>query len=324
MHIGAHISSAGGVQNVFARARAIGAEAVQIFPSAPQQWKAPAFTDEQVTEFRALHQASLMPVFFHGVYLVNFGSKDEALLRRSVESLTQAMRWSERLGVGGVIFHAGSHLGQGWDDELVRNVCGLMREVLEAAPGESLLVMENNAGQGNCIGASWAELGALIRGLDNDPRVGICLDTCHALAMNYDLRTGSGCQEAMESFDKEIGLERLVAVHANDSKMPLGGMRDRHENIGDGHIGLDGFAAVMGHPAFRDVPFFLEVPGLDGQGPDVENVMRLKAIRAGVGLAAPALGELPPEPAPKPKRVAKRPAPASRPARKPATPTKKK
>ena len=324
MHIGAHISSAGGVQNVFARARAIGAEAVQIFPSAPQQWKAPSFTDEQVTEFRALHDASLMPAFFHGVYLINFGSKDEALLRRSVESLTQAMRWSEKLGVRGVIFHVGSHLGQGWDDDLVRHVCGLMREVLEAAPGDSVLVMENNAGQGNCIGASWAELGALIRGLDNDRRLGICLDTCHALAMNYDLSTGPGCEAAMESFDKEIGLERLVAVHANDSKMPLGGLRDRHENIGDGHIGLDGFAAVLGHPAFRDLPFLLEVPGLSGQGPDIENVMRLKAIRAGVGIAAPVLGELPPEPPPAPKRAAKRPATASKQAKQPARTNMKK
>jgi endonuclease IV len=105
--------------------------------------------------------------------------------------------------------------------------------------------------------------------------------------MGYDIVTAKGCDAAMKEFDKEIGLERLVAVHANDSKMPLGGTRDRHENIGDGHIGLDGFATIMRHKAFRDVPFLLEVPGFDGKGPDIENIMRLKAIRAGVGLAAP-------------------------------------
>ncbi|MGH2631941.1 MAG: deoxyribonuclease IV, partial [Tepidiformaceae bacterium] len=290
--------------------------------SAPQQWKAPAFTDEQVAEFRTLHDASQMPAFFHGVYLVNLGSKDEALLGRSVESLTQALRWAGRLGVSGVIFHAGSHLGQGWDDDLVRQVCALMRKALEAAPGDTFLVLENNAGQGNCIGGSWAELGALIRGLDNEPRVAVCLDTCHALAMNYDVSSRPGCDDTMASFDKEIGLNRLVAVHANDSKMPLGGLRDRHENIGDGHIGLDGFAAIMAHPAFRDVPFVLEVPGLAGDGPDVENVMRLKAIRAGVGIAAPVLGDLPPEPAP--KAAARRPAAKPKPGKKPAAAPRKK
>jgi len=316
MHLGAHISSAGGVEKVFERAQAIGAEAVQIFPSAPQQWKAPAFTDDQVAQFRDLHAASKMPAFFHGVYLINLGSKDEALLRRSVESLTQSLRWAGKLGVSGVIFHVGSHLGQGWDEALVRQICKHIREALEAAPNDTLLVLENNAGQGNCIGGTWAELGAIIRGLDNDPRVTICIDTCHALAMNYDISTDAGCEAAMESFDKEIGVDRLVAVHANDSKIPLGGLRDRHENIGDGFIGLDGFAAVMRHPAFRDVPFFLEVPGLAGNGPDIENVMRLKAIRAGVGLAAPVLGELPAAPAPKPaKRSATTPKPPKRPVR---------
>lgn len=287
MHIGAHISSAGGIHKAFERADAIGAEAIQLFPSAPQQWKAPVISDEQAQLFREGLEASGKPVFFHGVYLVNLASSDEALLERSVTSLSQYLEWAGKLGVRGVIFHAGSHLGRGWDTELVTQVCGLMRRALDAAPNDALLVIENNAGQGNCIGATFAEIGAMIHGLDNDRRVAVCLDTCHALAMGYDIATSKGCEAAMKEFDKEVGLDRLVAVHANDSKMPLGGTRDRHENIGDGHIGLDGFAAVMRHKAFRDVPFFLEVPGLDGKGPDVENIMRLKAIRAGAGIAAP-------------------------------------
>jgi len=289
MHIGAHISSAGGIHKVFERADAIGAEAIQIFPSAPQQWKAPVISDEQAGLFREGLQASGKPAFFHGVYLVNLGSSDEALLERSVTSLSAYLDWAGKLGVRGTIFHVGSHLGRGWDDELVAQVCGLMRRVLDAAPNDSLLVIENNAGQGNCVGATFEEIGAIIRGLDSDKRVAVCLDTCHALAMGYDIATTKGCDAAMKTFDKEIGLERLVAVHANDSKMPLGGTRDRHENIGDGHIGLEGFACVMRHKAFRDVPFFLEVPGFDGKGPDIENVMRLKALRAGIGIPAPEL-----------------------------------
>lgn len=291
MRIGAHISSAGGIQKVFERARLIGAEAVQVFPSAPQQWKAPVISDESAAEFKRLLAESTMPAFFHGVYLINFGSKDEALLQRSVDSLATYLDWAGKLGVKGTIFHVGSHLGSGWDGEMTKQVCGHIRRALDAAPNDSLLILENNAGQGNCIGGHWEDLGAIIRGLDNDPRLAICLDTCHALAMNYDITSDAGCEAAMEAFDREIGLHRLVAVHANDSKQPLGGLRDRHENIGDGHIGLDGFAAVMRHPAFRDVPFLLEVPGLDGKGPDRENIMRLKAIRAGVGIAAPVAAE---------------------------------
>jgi len=141
------------------------------------------------------------------------------------------------------------------------------------------VLLETNAGQGNCIGRTFAELGAIIRGLDGDPRVGVCFDTCHVFAMGYDIANREGCEQTMEEFEREVGVDRLVAVHANDSKMPLGGVRDRHENIGDGEIGLDGFRTMMQHAAFRDVPFLLEVPGLEGNGPDAENINRLKAIR---------------------------------------------
>ncbi len=287
MYIGAHVSSAGGLPKVFDRARAIGAEAMQLFASAPQQWKAPVHTDAAVEEFRALHADWPIPVFLHGVYLINLGSTDEALVARSIESLKQSLEWGERLGATGTIFHVGSHLGAGWDSTITASICGHIRKVLDSTPANTLLVLENNAGQGNCIGGKWEELGAIIHGLDGDPRVGVCLDTCHAFAMGYDISTPAGCEEAMAGFDKHIGFERLVAVHANDSKTPLGGFRDRHENIGDGCLGLEGFATLMRHKAFKDVPFFLEVPGLDGKGPDRENVMRLKAIRAGIGLPAP-------------------------------------
>jgi deoxyribonuclease-4 len=147
--------------------------------------------------------------------------------------------------------------------------------------------MENNAGQGGGVGTKFNELGDIIRGLDGDPRVRVCMDTCHAYAMGYDIATKEGCELAMEEFDREIGLDRLQIVHANDSKMPLGGLRDRHANIGDGHIGRDGFATVMAHPAFANLPFVLEVPGIDDQGPDRENVDRLKQIRDAVGAPGP-------------------------------------
>ncbi len=282
MRIGAHVRSTGGVREVVPRALEMGAEAVQFFISAPQQWRPPVISDEDADEFRREREAAGIPAFLHGVYLVNLASSDSALLGRSVGSLKLYMKWGARLGVEGVVFHVGSHKGAGFD-AVKQQVCERMREVLEYAGEGCKLVIENNAGQGGGVGATFAEIGEIIRGLDNDPRVAVCLDTCHAFAMGYDIATREGCERAMEEFDRYIGLHRLLVVHANDSKVPLGGVRDRHENIGDGYIGVEGFRNILSHPAFRHVPFILEVPGIEGEGPDAENVARLKKIRDEVG-----------------------------------------
>jgi deoxyribonuclease-4 len=288
MRIGAHVSSAGGPANVFDRLAAIGGEAVQFFISAPQQWRLPALSGEQAAAFVAAREAAGVPAFFHGVYLMNFGSPDREVQEKSVASLASYLGWADRLGVVGTIFHAGSHLGAGFEAVLPQ-ACALIRRAIEAAPGNSLVILENNAGQGNCMGRSFAELGALIRGLDNDPRLAVCIDTCHAFAMGYDIRTSEGCAAALDEFDREVGLQRLVAVHANDSKLPLGGVRDRHENIGEGHIGLDGFRAFMAAlGSSSEAPLLLEVPGFDKKGPDAENIARLKRLRSEAGIAAPA------------------------------------
>jgi deoxyribonuclease-4 len=295
MRIGAHVSSAGGHHLVFERARKIGAEAVQLFISAPQQWKTPEVGEEQAAAFQAARAKYQMPAFFHGVYLINFGSPDEALLARSLASLKHYRRAAAAMGAVGTVFHVGSHLGAGFEDGLVRRIAGMLREVLEDDPGnDTLLILENNAGQGNYIGGHFGELGAIIRSLDNDPNVAVCIDTCHAFAMGYDLATPGGCDRAMDEFEREVGFARLAAVHANDSKMPMGTFRDRHANIGEGTIGTDGFRCLMSHRAFADVPFLLEVPGFAGTGPDAKNVRRLKQLRKEAGA---------PEP-PKPPRVA--------------------
>ncbi len=283
MRIGAHVSSAGGCQTVFARAEAIGAEAIQLFLSAPQQWKTPNITPEQEEGFRTGLAAAGVPVFIHGIYLANLATKDEAILEKSVTTLSNALSWAGRLGAEGVIFHVGSHLGAGFDDVLPQ-VCSLLRQILEAAPGSAQLLLETNAGQGACVGRTFGELAAMINGTAGDSRLGICIDTCHVYAMGYDIASREGCELTMAEFQRELGLDRLRAVHANDSKMPLGAVRDRHENIGDGHIGTEGFRTLMAHPASANVPFLLEVPGLDNKGPDKANVDRLKAIRTELGL----------------------------------------
>ena len=160
-----------------------------------------------------------------------------------------------------------------------------MDQVLEASPENVWLAIENSAGMGDHICSKFQEIGQIMRALDS-PQVKVCLDTQHLFAAGYEVTEKAGLERAMEEFDREIGLSNLVAVHANDSKTPFASAVDRHENIGQGHMGLDGFRVIMSHPAFRDVPFLLEVPGDDGNGPDKANLDILKRLREEVGLKA--------------------------------------
>ena len=281
MRIGAHVSTAGGLDQAIGRAQGIGAECVQIFASAPQSWAFKPVPEEQVIAFRQKSaEAGMGPAFLHGIYLVNLGSPQTENLNRSMTALTNYMQAASQIGAQGVIFHSGSHKGVGFDAVFEQTVARL-GQVLERSPEDAQLIIENCAGMGNHIGASFAEIGRIIKALDS-PRVKVCMDTQHSFAAGYDVATREGLDRAMDEFDREIGLEHFVAVHANDSKIVLGGGVDRHENIGEGNIGIAGFEVIMAHPAFRDLPFLLEVPGTDRSGPDLANVERLKAIRAKV------------------------------------------
>ncbi len=221
----------------------------------------------------------------HGKYLLALGSPDEALVERSIETLTLEMRASERLGAKGVIFHPASHRGQGLDAVFGQFV-GAINRILAGAPGQSLLMFETSAGSGDHIGSKFAELSKIIGGVEEPDRVAVCLDTQHVWAAGYDIATSEGLAATLDEFDREIGLQKLAAVHANDSKRELGSAVDRHENIGEGLIGLNGFRNIISHSAFRDVPFYLEVPGMGKSGPDKPNVDALPSIRTEVGLDA--------------------------------------
>lgn len=282
MLIGAHVSAAGGVEKSIKRAQDIGAECIQIFASSPRTWKFRPIPEKNASKFRAAaSEASIGPTVLHASYLVAIASSDPALVERSVQSLINHLRASEQLGALGLIFHPASHKGRGFDavfDQFVTNV----QTVLEEAPGESLLMLETSAGSGDHIGSKFEELGKLIKAIDN-PRVAVCLDTQHVWAAGYDIVEKDAFDATMDEFDRDIGFDLLRTVHANDSKRELGSSVDRHDNIGEGLIGETGFANVMSHPAFKDLPFYLEVPGFDKSGPDKPNVEALKRIRASVG-----------------------------------------
>lgn len=283
MRIGAHVSTSNSADLAIDRALEIGAEAVQVFVSPPQGWAFKPVDEKVATEFKIkAKEHNVGPNVFHAIYLVSLGSDDEALVNRSKGSLRRYMNAASDLDALGVIFHLGSHKGKGFEG-VKQQVAAGIREVLAESPDDVYLMLENSAGMGNHIGSKFSELGAMIREID-DPRVQVCLDTQHSFAAGYDLTTTEGVASAMDEFDREIGIEHLKAVHCNDSKPPLGGAVDRHENIGEGQMGLAAFEAIMGHPAFRDVPFYLEVPGYENKGPDAQNVETVKAIRERLGI----------------------------------------
>jgi deoxyribonuclease-4 len=282
VRIGAHVSTSGGLPNGIERARNIGAEAIQIFGAAPQSWRRRVYTPEEGQTFKEAAQAAdVRPVFIHGVYLVNLGTSTPGHLDKSVEALVADMRLSSIIGCKGVIFHVGSHRGAGFAATFGQIVASISR-VLEETPDDTWLILENSAGMGDSIGSKFSELAAIMKEVGS-PRLKVCLDTQHCFASGYQVAMPDGLAATVDEFEREVGLPSLVAVHANDSKCPLGGGVDRHENIGEGYIGRAGFRVILAHPAFREVPFLLEVPGFPvgdkkPEGPDKENVARLKAI----------------------------------------------
>ncbi|MDO8751448.1 MAG: deoxyribonuclease IV [Dehalococcoidia bacterium] len=285
MRLGAHVSTAGGLDKAVDRAAGLGAEALQCFASSPQGWAFKPIPEEQALAFRQKAQAAgIGPVFLHGIYLTNLGTEIKENLSKGITSLVNYMQVASAIGAAGVIFHGGSHKGAGYDGIFKQTVDSL-KTVLAQSPHDVLLIIENAAGMGNHIGSKFHEIGRIMQAV-GDSRMKVCLDTQHTFAAGYSIVTPEGVDETIKEFDREIGLTNLAAVHANDSKTPFQSGVDRHENIGQGQMGADAFVAIMGHPAFRDVPFILEVPGFENKGPDKQNMDILKELRQRAGLKA--------------------------------------
>ena len=277
MKIGAHVSAAGGADKAVDNALAIGAECIQIFASSPRTWVFKEQKPESIKTFRSKSTITgIGPAFLHGSYLVNLGG-DDGLVTKSIASLIDHMNAATELGAKGVIFHSGSHKGKGFD-AVLGQATNALATVLTGSSDETWLIIENSAGAGNHIGVNFIEIGRMISAVGSD-RIKVCIDTQHALASGYDIADKGGLEAALQEFDDAIGIDRIVAVHANDSKTDLGSGVDRHENIGHGAIGEAGFENIISHSAFAEVPFLLEVPGIQGDGPDKTNVDVLKSIR---------------------------------------------
>ena len=278
--LGAHVDSSGGLHLSYERAKAMGADAIQVHPTPPGFWGSPKLDEARIATFKeAAAQHGNPPFYFHAVYLINLAGDDTTLRQRSESTLTGYLKAADELGINGVIFHTGSHKGAGFEVRL-HSILGHLRNVLERAnPKHARLLIENNAGLGGCVGARFEEIQQMLSGLD-DERVGVCYDTCHAFASGYDERTPESVSKTIDELDRVVGLKRVDVVHANDSVTGLGSNRDRHANIGAGEIGEDGFRALLHEPRLAKLPFILEVPGAGG-GPDAEQVQVLRRLAAG-------------------------------------------
>jgi deoxyribonuclease IV len=276
--LGAHVDSSHGLHLAFGRAAAMGADAIQVHPTPPNYWGSPKLDEDRIEQFRlAADQAHHPPFYFHAVYLINLAGDDALLRQRSESTLAGYLAAADRLGISGVIFHAGSHKGAGFERSLPTITDHLTRVMERADPRTARLLIENNAGTGGSVGARFDELRAMMDALD-DPRVGACFDTCHAFASGYDERTPDAARATLDEWERVVGPASLEVVHCNDSQAGLGSNRDRHANIGEGQIGEEGFRALLHDPRLASVPFILEVPGFEGKGPDAANLEILRRL----------------------------------------------
>ncbi|MCP4870135.1 MAG: deoxyribonuclease IV [Proteobacteria bacterium] len=278
----AHESIAGGVHKAWTRAFDDHCEALQVFVRTSRAWAAPPLTDEIVAKWEESRHAArrkVKAVVAHGSYLVNLGTADEELRKKSMTTMLEELERCERLQIPSLIFHPGSHLGDG-EDVGIKRIAERLSQCLEATDGYQVQpTLENTAGQGTNIGYRFDHLRQILDQVSEPERVGVCFDTQHAFASGIDISTESGWEACWQEFDEVVGLDKLTSFHVNDSDKPLGSRVDRHANIGKGLIGTDAFARLMTDPRFADVPGFLETPAERGKKPYSKEIRRMKRLR---------------------------------------------
>ncbi|CAK7223939.1 DNA-(apurinic or apyrimidinic site) lyase [Sporothrix bragantina] len=273
MYIGAHVSSAGGVQNSVPNATHIGGNAFALFLKSQRKWQNPALADEARDAFHAACAEhgfdAARHCLPHGSYLVNLAQPEKAKLDQAYTNFVDDLRRCDALGIRLYNFHPGAAVaGSGTrESALDRIAAALNRAHADTAPSKVVTVIENMAGQGTTVGDRFEDLAAIIAQIDDKTRVGVCIDTCHAFAAGYDMRTPKSFDKVIADFDRIVGLQYLRAVHLNDSKAPLASHRDLHANIGTGFLGLRAFHSLVNNDAFAGLPIVLETP-IDRKGPD--------------------------------------------------------
>lgn len=271
--IGAHLSTSGGIDLAIEQAQRIGANCLQVFSGSPRMWRrTPLDKINQAKIFAAQQACGVTPLVTHALYLVNLASDKPELLQASIDSLIHDLKFDAHIKGSGVVVHLGSHQGRGF--EVVKaQIVTAIKHILKNTPEESHFLMENSAGQNGKIASDLHEIRWLLDQI-NDPRLGWCLDTCHAFAAGYELKKLSATL-------KELNLwSTLKVIHVNDSRDSFDSGRDRHANMGTGLIPAEDFKLFLNAPETLKIPLITEAPGFDDMGPDAENITRIKAICA--------------------------------------------
>lgn len=271
-YIGAHVSAAGGVENAPSRADEIGAKAFALFTKNQRRWEAPPLTEENIEGFKRYCKElgySMDHIMPHDSYLINLGHPEKEQLEKSRQGFLDEMQRCEKLGIKLLNFHPGNHLNKISIEECLERNSESLNWALDQTEGVTA-VIENTAGQGTSIGYRFEYLAEIIDGVEDKSRVGVCIDTCHAFAAGYDLSTKEGFHNVFKEFEDIVGFEYLKGMHLNDSKKALDSRVDRHESIGEGHIGLQAFQLLMQDDRFDDIPMILETPDTDKWAEEIE------------------------------------------------------
>jgi deoxyribonuclease-4 len=276
--LGAHMSIAGGVDKSLPLGKRVDCDVIQIFTKSSRQWASSPYTKEEIENFKKNQKdTGIAIVVAHDSYLLNLGSPDHALRKKSIMAFIDELERCETLGIPNLIAHPGAHVGAG-EDEGIKTIANSLDEVHTACRGYNVKVtLEITAGQGSCLGYRFDQIGKMFDATKENDRLRVCFDTEHAFAAGYDIRTKEGYEQTFSEFDEAIGLDRLAAFHLNDSKKEFNSRVDRHEHIGKGHIGLEAFRLLLNDKRFRGLPMCLETP----KGPDLrEDKQNLTLLRS--------------------------------------------
>jgi deoxyribonuclease IV len=275
MHIGAHVSTAGGPAKAVERGAEAGATSIQIFNQSPRMWRGRDYTSDEVAAFHEAHkQHEMGPVLIHAVYLLNCASEDKELRDKSLASLKLALRDGDALAAHAVVLHPGSAKA-GEVGPAIKRAGEVIKEAL-AETDRCPLHLENTAGAGGTLGRSFHELAELMAAAGGGKRVGLCLDSCHLYASGFDIRKADGLAAVLDDCLKVVGPRRLGSLHLNDSKAKLASNVDRHDYLGDGELGDAGCAVFLSEPRFDGLPCVLETPRPNGLTADLERCKKLR------------------------------------------------
>ena len=278
MLIGAHVSTSGGLDKAIERGTEIGCESIQIFNQSPRMWRPTKYGPEDFAAFKeAMDSSPIEAVVIHAVYLINCATKDKELRKKSLASLTHALRIGDGIGAAGVVLHPGAQKGEALGPSIKRAA-----KVIAAALKDSdncPLLLEQTAGHNGLLGRDFDQTAELIELAGSGKRLGLCLDSCHLFVQGYDITDEAHLAAVLDEADEKVGLERLRCVHVNDAAAPLGSCRDRHANVGQGEMGKRGLAAFLSEPRFEGLPATLETPGPKKKGPDKKEVQAAKRLR---------------------------------------------